>query len=298
MDMFPGVIRGSSARLAVAAAAAAVLVVPASAQGTLTIGSNLQREPDILFACAPCTAAQATLAADSQAANGILSPVNGTVTLWRIRSTGSNHSPAALRIVKPLAANLFTGAGTSAFVDPPPTSITATPTQLPIAIGDMLGLDFSNANYFVDNPGSTRVEFAPPLVDGAAGRAPDGTFTNREITINADIEPTSAFTITKAKPKKGGKIQITAQLPNAGILTAGDKSASLAVAAAGKKTKLLKRASTTVGAPGVVSLVVRATKAARSRLADNDKLKARLKLAFTPTGGAASTQVRKVKLKP
>jgi hypothetical protein len=291
------VARSRSACLA-AAAVIAAFAVPPAAQGAVTIGSNLQREPDILFGCTPCTAAQATLAADSQAANGVLSPVNGTVTVWRIRSTGSSHSPAALRIVKPLAGNLFTGAGTSASVDPPPDSITPTPTQLPIAIGDMIGLDFSNANYFVDNPGSTRLSFGPPLVDGAAGRAPNGTFSNREVTINADIDPTSAFTIVKAKPKKGGKVQITANLPNPGVLTAGDKSASLATAAAGKKTKLLKRASATVSAPGQAVLLVKATKAARSLLADKDKLKAKLKLSYTPTGGTASTQVRKIKLKP
>jgi hypothetical protein len=43
---------------------------------------------------------------------------------------------------------------------------------------------------------------------------------------------------------------------------------------------------------------VKPTKAGRSILADKGKLKTKLKLVFTPTGGTASTQVRKVKLKP
>jgi hypothetical protein len=77
-----------------------------------------------------------------------------------------------------------------------------------------------------------------------------------------------------------------------------DKGAKLAaVAAKKKKPKLLRRTSATASAPGQVSLVVKATKLARSLLADKGRLKAKLKLAFTPTGGTASTQVRKVKLK-
>jgi hypothetical protein len=277
----------------------AMLMFPAQSMGIVTIGSNLQREPDIVFGCTNCTVVQTTLPADSQAPNGIVSPVNGTVTQWRIRSTSSAHGPTALRIVKPFAGSLFTGAGTSSLVDPPPTSTISSPTQLPIAVGDLIGLNITGANYFVTNPGATRLSFSPPLADGGAGRPADSTFANREITINADIEPTAKLANVKAKARKGGKVRVSLETPNPGTLLAGDKAdKGLKAIAAAKKPKLLKRTKSQAPAPAPLSFVVKPTKLAKSLLADGVRPKAKLKLIFTPTGGSPSTQVVKVKLKP
>jgi hypothetical protein len=44
-------------------------------------------------------------------------------------------------------------------------------------------------------------------------------------------------------------------------------------------------------------LLVRPTKRARALLRERGKLKAKLKVIFTPTGGSPTTQVLKVKLK-
>jgi hypothetical protein len=64
-----------------------------------------------------------------------------------------------------------------------------------------------------------------------------------------------------------------------------------------KKAKYLKRSSTQVTAPGRTVILVQPTKAARQALGVRGRLKAKLKLAFTPNGGSASTLIRKVKLK-
>jgi hypothetical protein len=285
--------------LAVAAAASA-LVAPVSAYGTVTVGSNLDRAPNSPHLCgmAQCTLIQETLPATATASGGLIARVNGTVVTWRVR-VGATTGPVSLRVIRRLGGNLFAGVGTSTPVTPPANATSAYPTQLPIAIGETIGFNCCTGNQVVEviAPGTAPVWF-PALADGGSGRPPDNTFPNTELALNADIEPTSAFTILKAKSKPGGKVRITAQVPNPGLFAAGNKSAKVAGTAAGrKKTKYLKGIDTRVSAPGPAVLVVQSTKAARSVLADKGRLKAKLKLSFTPTGGAASTQVRKVKLK-
>jgi hypothetical protein len=296
--------RARLARIGLPAAIAIALGVPASASATVTIGSNLGREPNIDLDCGtPCTVMQGPLGSEFQAPNGIVSPVNGTVVQWRIRS-GTHVGQVTFRVIRPLLNNVFTGAGTSATVAPPPNATTGFPTQLPIAIGDKIGIDCCPTpghNYFVMNPSGVRQEFLnTPLADGDPGRTPVVT-NGREVAINADIEPTSAFAVTGLQRSKHGKLLITATLPNAGILRAGDKKAAFAAAAAKKKKKkpqLLKQTQVQVGGPTGTQLLVFPTKAALRALNEGKKVKAGLKLSFTPTGGTASTQLIKLRLRP
>jgi hypothetical protein len=292
----------SRLRLTLAVALGVSLLAPTTSHGVVTIGSNLGRTLDGSSSCGGgCTFAQAALASEFQAPNGLVSPVNGTITLWRIR-VGDSASPTSLRVIRRLGGGLSTGAGTSAPVTPQLFSINSFPAQLPIAIGETIGINCcqtgASSEYFVSAGGIREVWFAPQLADGGPGRAPTATI-GWEMALNADIEPTSAFRIVKAKPKKRGKVQVTVDSPNAGTLAAGDKRAKLAAAAGTgkKKVKYLKSVSTQVTAPGQATLVVKPTKAARQALALSGKLKAKLKLVFTPSGGSPSTQVSKVKLK-
>jgi hypothetical protein len=302
------VSRGRTTRILVAATAAAALAVPAGAQGTVTIGSNLGREPDIHADCSvgssACTVFQTELP-ESSLASGLSpgeSPVNGTITGWRIRSTSAGNSAVALRVIKSAGFLVYTGGGTSATVTPPPSAITSYATQLPIAINDSIGLNFSdNARYFVVNTGATQSRFDPALADGEPGRQRTGRVDNREVAINADIEPSSAISGLKTKAKRGGKVEVSAQVPNAGTLVAGDaKAAGGKAVASAKKPRLLKRTQAQVGSPRSVSLEVKPTKAAKAALAAGRRPKAKLKLVFTPLpsfGGSPGVTVVKVKLK-
>jgi hypothetical protein len=183
-------------------------------------------------------------------------------------------------------------------VSPSANATSVYQAQLPIAIGDKLGLDLeSPSNYFVADSSARRDLFAPRLVDGAGGR-PSGGFSSWEVTINADIEPTASFKVKSLQRVKHGSILITAELPNGGRLTGGDRrgrgfSASLA----NKRPKLLKRSWVEISRPGSPQLQVFPTKVARMALARGKKVKAALKLTFTPKGGSPSTQVTKVKLR-
>jgi hypothetical protein len=284
-------MRGRATAFALLASVPA-LVAPSGAHGIVTIGSNLGRAPNSASSCAPpCTYLQSALDSDRQAAGGLVSPVNGTIVLWRVR-TGSSSASASLRVIRPLNDVLVTGAGTSAPVVPTLNSTTSFTTQLPIAICDRIGLDccFSSSAFFVTS-GGTRHSFQPVLVDGAPGRSPTLIDFGREMTLNADIEPTSAFTISKVKLGKGGKVTTTQTLPNPGTLVGGDAGGK-------KKTRLFQPASMLAAVAGqTIRLLMKPTKRARALLAEKSRVKAKLKVVFTPTGGSPSAKVLKVKLK-
>jgi len=288
------------AHRAFAAITVAALAFPAAAQGTITIGSNLGRTPNIPHLCgsAQCTLVQRTLPAAATAPGGLVSPVNGTVVAWRVRAGGST-GPVSLRVVRQFGDNLFSGVGTSAPVTPPVNTISAFPAQLPIAVWQTIGIDCcsSSATFEVTGTGNSNYVWAPALADGDAGRAP-GNDLSYEVAVAAEIEPTSSFS-SKVQAMHGGKVKVTVNVRNPGTLTAGDKNARLAaIAGTGTKPKYLKRASAQLTMGGTAGLVVRPTKAARHALSGGGRLKTKLKLVFTPSGGAPSTQVRKVKLKP
>jgi hypothetical protein len=274
-----------------------LLAVPAVSQATVTIGSDLGDAPSIIIAClGSCTRVQTSLPADDLAPNGVASPVNGTVIRWRIRSTSTaTQQPIAFRVISPAAGGQFTGGGSSATVTPPDiTGVTPFDDSVPIKIGDLLGLNYGGGNneYFGISAGPNSGQFFNPTLLEGSQRSPTNN-TTEQMLVNADIEPTSAFTAT-AKGKKGGKVKIAAQLPNPGTLQVGDKKDLASVAA----KRRLTGSTVQLSAPGTADLKVKATKSARSVLARKGKLFAKLKLVFTPANGNPSSQVIRVKLKP
>lgn len=287
--------------LALVGLALGLLTVPAAARATVTIGSNLQRTTMASTGCFPnCTAVLSGLSADAQAPGGVASPVNGTITTWRL-GVGNKSGPTALRVVRALPNGTYTGAGTSAVVIPALESNDVFAISLPIQRGDLIGLDCCaapGATYFTANHPGGRVFFEPGFLgDGAPGATPSGTDTF-EILLNADIEPSSAFTIDRARAKKGGAITVTVDLPNPGTIVAGDRTdPALTRAAHSRKRPLLLKPDSVEAAAGSVSLTVAITKAARRLLAASGHLKVPVKLTFTPTNGKPASQTVGVKLR-
>ena len=280
-----------------------LLAVPSASQGIVTIGSDLGDAPSIGISCVgSCTRVQTSLPADDLAANGVSSPVNGTVVRWRIRSTASaTQQPIAFRVISPAAGGQFTGGGSSGTVTPPDiTGTTELAASIPIKIGDLLGLNYGGGTneYFGISAGPNSGQlFNPPLALDST-RTPQNN-TTEQLLVNADIEPTATLTSVKKKAKKRGKVKLTIEVPNPGSLVVGDKKDKGVVAVtAAKKPTLVKNQRMQVATPGLVTVLLKPTKAAKSALAAGRKPKAKLKLVFTPTGGSPSTRLLQVKMKP
>jgi hypothetical protein len=261
------------------------------AGATVTIGSDLTRVPNSAANYSPRpTFSNVSLASDRQAPGGISSPVNGTVVRWRIR-VGDSTRITNLRIIRPVGGGSFTGAGTSPSITPPTLATSTYDVQLPIRIGDYIGLDCCDpgvfepeAEFFVTGNAAVRNEWQPRLSDGRAGRAPLRT-NAYEIALNAEIDPTSTFTLDAVtRNKNKGTATIAATVPNPGVLTGSGKGVNAAVL------------SRKVRAPGRVRLLVKAKGKRKRRLNSTGKLRVRPEITYTPTGGSASTRSVKVKL--
>jgi hypothetical protein len=266
------------------------LVVPAAAEGTVTIGSNLGRTPDASVGCgAPrCTLVPGSMSAGATAPGGLVSPVNGTVVTWRVR-TGSSTNTSEFRVARLLADGTATASATSPSVMPPLNATQAYPVQLPIKVGDTIGINCCGNPVSPDilvstTPTSMSNLYRPTLVDGGSPQAQNSAPLTWELAVNADIEPTATLGSVKAKPKKGGKIKVTMVLPNPGTLFATGKG-------------LHSTPRKQVPAAGPFTLVVKPYFLTKRKLADGKRVKAKLKLNFTPTGGSAAVQALKVRLK-
>ena len=100
----------------------------------------------------------------------------------------------------------------------------------------------------------------------------------------ATPKPSNDFTLGKLKRNTDkGTAKLTVEVPGAGELELG-----------GKK---VKARSKQVGAAGEATLAVKAAGKAKEKLADLGKVKVKLEVTFTPTGGDPNTETKKGKLK-
>jgi hypothetical protein len=278
-------------RAALIATSAGLLLAPAGAQASVDIGANLEALPGVGSDCSAgippgCTFVAVTPPPLGAAPGGLTSPVNGTLTSWRIRVGTSSTTSAALQIVRPFAGGLFNAAGTTGNQAPPLNKTTQFSASLPISKGDTIGLRCCAAAtgtfFYV---GTSNLFSEPPLTDGGPNRAPD--FTNLVVpAINATIEPTNSFTVDP-KSKKKGKVVLKLTLPNDG---------TIAVAVTGKKS-LVKPGKTADILQGAGKFILKPSKKGRQKLDAKGKAKTKVAVTYTPKFGQATTQTVKVKLK-
>ena len=244
-----------------------------SAQGAVTIGTNLTGPADeINPGCSvACTIVNTAVPSDT-AAGGLTSPVNGTVTSWRFKSITLGGS-IALRILRPVGGNSFTGAGTSASVASNGTTPAQGPfaTSLPIKLGDHVGLNASAMQTaLIDTPATQLYWNAPTLGDGQTAQGTAGT---REVAVQAVVEPSNTVTFgTPVRNKKKGTAKITMTVPNAGTLSYG-----------GFCAKVLGPAS--AAAPADFQLIVKACGKQRKTLRKKGKVRVAFNVGFTPVDG-------------
>ncbi|MFL5907676.1 MAG: hypothetical protein ACJ75Z_08785 [Solirubrobacterales bacterium] len=273
--------------MTLAAVLAILLSLPAHANAAVTLGSNLLKPAVGSWGCgaAPCTGVQASLP-------GLVtvSPVNGTVTAWRVRG-GNGTDTGRLRVLAPSADGAsFSFTATSATQTVPSgTAVSTFPTSLPIAAGDLIGLDDDHAggSSFGDAGGTgVKLIFQPTPGNGAA-LVP--TFSGGgELLFNADVVPTNRFPKPKQpKSTPRGIDVLVVQVPNSGFLTAKNK----------KGNDLIRAITKTVSGAGFVKLKLKPSRAARAALRSVGKARGQIKVIFTPTGGSAFSRAAKATLR-
>jgi hypothetical protein len=279
--------RGSFAAAMVTAAA---LAIAGTAQASVTIGSNLAGTgaTNMPGCNNPCTATNLVLPASSVAPNGLLSPVNGTVTSWRARAnTGLNLS---LQVVRPVSGITYTGVATSV-----PASFTGPDasgpfgTSLPIKAGDGIGLLSPNGNLIIANTigGAVASWFlapAGPLADGST-RAADVTGGNAEVLVQATVEPANNVSFgAVSRNKKKGTATVKVSLPNAGKVDYSGNGVAISGPA-------------NVTAAGEIDVFLKATGKKLRKLRKKGKAGASLTVTFTPTNGVAGSGKQDLQLK-
>jgi hypothetical protein len=122
-------------------------------------------------------------------------PFDGTVTSFSVNA-GSAGGTVRLRVLRPAAGGLFTGAGTSqaGTLDAGVNTFT---TSLAVKAGDLLALDNDSSALIFDasNPSAITAYYEPALVDGQSA-APDHTQSGIRPLFSATVQSAGAQTTT------------------------------------------------------------------------------------------------------
>lgn len=120
----------------------------------------------------------------------------------------------------------------------------------------------------------------------AAVKIDDGPVTDNDFEV-----------VGKPRTTKDGNIALTLDLPGAGKVTArataNVPAGLLARASAKKKRLLVAKRAVAVAKAGKLKLVLKPTKVARKAIERQGKLVARVRIAYTPSGGATKTVFRR-----
>jgi hypothetical protein len=267
-------------------AAAVTLIAAAPAGAEVRIGSNLLSQPDSAGVCiaVECTATNVALPASKRAAQGLVSPVNGTVSAWLFRAAGSVATQISLRVLHPNGGLSFTGAGTSSAVPVVGGVQGQFGTDLAIGIGDSIGVNANGAEIVATGvPGATQGTWAlPPLADGSTRNAT--VATDAETEVQAIIQPTNTVGFGAVqRNKRKGTATVRIQVPNAGTLS---------YSGAG----IVGSGPASLNAPGELLISVKARRKKRKRLLKKGSAWVSPQVDFAPTQGDAGTTIGKLKL--
>jgi hypothetical protein len=212
-----------------------------------------------------------------------------TVTSWSTKASASPTASVAVKFFRKVGdPNRYMAVAHEGPHDiAADTTVKSFPANLQVKAGDVLGIHFNGSgDCAFDVPSDVVVFDRFDLADGATAdfTEEDGPF---RMDISAEITPTSSFTLGKVKAKKDGTATLRVKLPNPGRLTVSGKGVKGTPAASAAKKV----------AAGKVKVVIRAKGKNRRKLAENGMVTVKPKITFTPTGGTAHTEKKKVKLR-
>ena len=191
----------------IAAAAGALLSMPAPTLAATTFGSQLDQDPVGSGECVsldtPCTLVSYSHFSAGNADPGEGgAPVGGVITRFRIRAFVPGDAPTMVtfrlaNITRPNPLDeesaLATAAGTGPNVTIPPTGgalntpVHEFPARLPVTRGNHLAIDATGIRVTVNIGSRFTYVFAPPLIAGEAVRGSNSA--TGELLVQADIEP-------------------------------------------------------------------------------------------------------------
>jgi hypothetical protein len=303
--------------LASFAVALGAMVAPAAAE-TVTVGANLNSPPGFAGegTCAfddpgdrPCVIVSTRIAGSAN----LTAPCDGTVVRFRLNGHVKPGNSYSIRVMRRSSAGSeFTSLTKSAAVQIQQEGINEYATSLPIAAGDYVGIDFESSSEdeglrWVFDAGLYEELVYRPFDPSGTDSTPD-FIEGAHYLFNADVEckgsgqsqgpptvPNNSFTIGKVVGRS-----VLVDIASTGLVQISDatKRGKAKASAKGKKGKpKLLRPSSAHGGAGAVKVPLKLTKAAKAILNEKGKVKVKALVVFTPDGGTAASQVKKLTIK-
>jgi hypothetical protein len=274
--------------VAVACLAAVSLIANASpAAGSVNLG-QVPSDPPTSTCGVEFDYAQPTVTSGTS----YVVPGTGTITSWTHNAISGSGQSAALKVFRKVAEPAtYVAVGHEGPHDLAPGTLNGFPASIPVKPGDVLGLYITGSALvgciFVA-PGDSYLNRSGNLADGEFGSF--NTFSDGyRVNVSAVFVYSNAFTFGKIdRNMRKGTATVSVDVPNPGEVTASGKG----VKAASARAEISK----SVGA-GPAQLLIKANGKKKTRLDEFGKVKLRVAVAYTPTGGDPSTQSTKVKLR-
>jgi hypothetical protein len=275
-------------------ALAASAILAGRADATVTLGSSMAFSGNNLgVECGSptdeCTYAITRLPGGS---SRYRSRVNGTVVRWSVAVVAAPVS-VRLRILGGFVAQSSSAAQVATV-----PGVNTFPAAVPISFGQLIGVDDPDAAVLVQT-GVSSAQYAslPTQPDGVGNTAFD--FEPAELLLRAEIEPTNAFTVTRKRVPGRGRATLFVRFPNPGTMSIASSARRPPVGKAANARKPLVKPFTqgVSGFGGERVVRLEATRSTKRRLKEERKVRGRVTLTYTPTGGTPSTQTVGLKLK-
>jgi PASTA domain len=247
--------RLTAVALAAGLALAAASLPAAASADTAKIGSTLGHAEQPELCSVPCVAVQRTQSGGASSSLPVVSPANGVVTQWAVRTSepGATYN---LRILRPASNTTYKGAGTSPTVTVPggtTDSVLINTVSLPIKQGDAIGVAIgglaTGLPSWPDNVQTDVVGYVPTVADGATSN----TFTDipgHELLVQATVSFCKVPDVHKQK-----KVNAKTALTNADCGVKVKKKETHKKKFRGKVLKQ-KIAAGTTAAPGTIVAIV------------------------------------------
>jgi hypothetical protein len=292
----------------------------------VTIGGSLATEPETVDKCTNAESGRGCLAVfrfANDPAAVLVAPFDGVIVRWRARF-GPNTEAQTIRIrvvqdLPPYEYKIISSGPLKSIPAGPGTYTFA--ASLPIATGELVGLEGESGKGIDDRgqsqvPGGATWIYNPPgmALDGSTTGYPTSAGIGTEATFNVEVEPdcdhdgladesqdlslppackpppppvaapSNAFTLGKPRlNKKKGTAKEPVTVPGPGEITLTGKG--------------VKGSSLAAGTAGTVNLPVKPNGKKKRKLNSVGSVKVKVAVTFTPTGGVANSQNRKVTLK-